>query len=106
AWLHAVHAGLSVRALRTGGHFREPWRRLAGGTVRHSKDADDRPDIANSWVHAAVRARSGLEWRVLGRLGGRGTRHFRRGQGLYEDGIEIGDQGDIRGWLRATVPLG
>ena len=57
-------------------------------------------------LHAAVGARSGLERRALGRLGGRRARHRRRRQGHHQDRLEIRDQGDLGRRLRPAVPMG
>ena len=59
--LHALHAGLSVPALRNGRHLRQSRRRLARHALRHPAHADDRPQPADRRARHAVR-RSILRW--------------------------------------------
>ena len=104
--LYAVHAGVALLALRNGRHLRQSRRRLARDAFRHPAHARNRPRTADRRPLVAVRAGPGLGRDFVRCLGGHGARHLRRGQGHHQDRLQIRDQGDLRRWCRAVVPLG
>src|ERR1700755_1207087 len=59
--LYAIHAGLSVPALRNRRHRRQSRRRLAGAALRYSAHAGGGPNPADRGPGHAVAARSRLE---------------------------------------------
>ncbi len=98
ARLLAVHARLPVPALRVRGHRGEPRRRLAGDALRHPAHAVGRAVAADRRPSSCCRRsiRPGppscsVAW-VVAAQGIAGAC-----QGLHQDGLQVGHQGDGRG---------
>ena len=64
------------------------------------------PGAADRRAGDAVGARSGLDRGGVGRLGGGGARHRRPRQGLHQDRVEVGDQGDVGRRLGPALQVG
>jgi len=98
AFLFLLHEAAGIGANLAGGYFCIAFR--------HSSHARDRPDAPDRWLTNVVRAGPRMGGCGIGRVGGDCSRDCRRCQGSDQDRIEIHDQGDLRRWQRAIVPVG